>query len=124
MSLNIYEKIYSKLKQIGILDQNGVMQSNYIRFTHVGLMDLNVNRLTDDTIRLNNNIQNVEIKIDPKRKRAEVLKLKNDCEDIHHTVYDANGSYFPAMKNYLNEFLDDWLQNIIDSKYELAEKED
>lgn len=125
MSLNIYEQIYSKLKRIGILDENGVMQPNYMRFTCIGLMDLSVNRLTDNTLVLaHNGIQNVEIKIDPKRKRVEALTFQNDHAGIYQKVYNDEGSYSPVMKNYLNEFLDSWLQNIIDAGYVLAEKED
>ena len=121
--MNIYEKIYSKLKRIGILDENGVMKSNCMRFACIGLMDLSVNLLTDNTIALTHNgIKSVEIKIDLKRKRAEALTLKN--AGVYQKVYSNDGSYSPVLKNDLNIILDDWLSNIIDSGYELKEKED
>lgn len=115
--------IYSKLKRIGILDENGVIQSNYIRFTRIGLMDLSVNRLTDNTITLaHNGIQNVEIKIDTKRKQAEALTLKN--AGVYQKVYNNDGSYYPVLKKDFNEFLNEWLSNIITAGYVLSEKED
>jgi hypothetical protein len=38
-------------------------------------------------------------------------------------VYPEPGKYYPKLKRELNDFLIDWLQNIIDAQYQLAEKE-
>lgn len=132
MSLDVYEKIYSKLKRIGILDENGVMQHAYMKFTSPGLMDLNVDKLTEDTIALaHNGIQNgdvmcdpdMEVKIYPDQKMAEALTFQNDYLGTYQEVYPEPGKYYPTLKKELNDFLDEWLSNIIEANYELAEKE-
>jgi hypothetical protein len=55
MRRNVYEMIFARLQQIGILDENGMMQADYLKFKSPGLMDLNVDRLTGDTIALAHN---------------------------------------------------------------------
>jgi uncharacterized protein YqiB (DUF1249 family) len=132
MSKTIYESIYSKLQQIGILDENGIMKAEYYKFKCDGLMDLNVDNLLQNRIALaHNGIQNgdvmsdpdVEVMIYPEKREAEALTFQNDYVGIYQVVYPEPGKYYPKLKRELNDFLNDWLQNIIDAKYQLSEKD-
>jgi uncharacterized protein YqiB (DUF1249 family) len=68
-------------------------------------------------------LPDVEVQIYPDRKMAEALTFQNDYLGIYQVVYPAPGKYYPKIKKELNEFLNKWLQNIIDAQYQLAEKE-
>ena len=58
--------IYEKLKQIGILDESGIMQAEYLKFKCEGLMDLNVDNLLNNRIALaHNGLQNGDVMSDP-----------------------------------------------------------
>jgi uncharacterized protein YqiB (DUF1249 family) len=54
---------------------------------------------------------------------AEALSFQNDYLGIYQVVYPEPGKYYPELKKELNEFLNEWLQNIINTQYQLAEKE-
>jgi uncharacterized protein YqiB (DUF1249 family) len=132
MKKSVYEMIYKKLQPIGILGESGKMEAEYMKFKCDGLMDLNVDNLLHDKIALaHNGIQNgdvmsdpdVEVQIYPDQKMAEALTFQNDYLGIYQEVYPEPGKYHPKLKKGLNEFLNDWLQNIIDAQYQLAEKE-
>ena len=133
MRRNIYEMIFARLQQIGILDENGEIKADYLKFQSPGLMDLNVDKLTEDTIALaHNGIQNgdvmadpdVEVKIYPALKAAEALTFQNDYLGIFQEVYPEPGKFYPKLKKELNEFLSDWLKNMIEvQKYELVEED-
>jgi len=132
MKKSVYEMIYDKLQNIGILDESGIMQVEYLKFKCEGLMDLNVDNLLDNRIALaHNGIQNgdvmsdpdMEVRIYPDQKMAEALSFQNDYVGIYHVVYPEPGKYYPKLKKELNEFLNDWLQNIIDAQYQLTETE-
>jgi uncharacterized protein YqiB (DUF1249 family) len=96
-------------------------------------MDLNVDRLSKDTIALaHNGIQNgdvmadpdVQVKIYPEMKAAEALTFQNDYLGIYQEVYPEPGKYYPKLKKELNEFLSDWLKTMIEvQKYQLVEEE-
>ena len=133
MRENIYKSIYSKLQQIGILDESGKMQADYMKFKCDGLMDLNVDNLLNNRIALaHNGIQNgdvmsdpdVEVQIYPDQKMAEATTFQNDYLGIYQEVYPEPGKYYPKLKKELNEFLNQWLQNMIEAGYELSEKEE
>jgi uncharacterized protein YqiB (DUF1249 family) len=132
MQRNIYEMIYARLQQMEIIDENGIMQADYMKFTSPGLMDLNVDRLTSDTIALaHNGKQNgdvmadpdVEVRINREGRMAEALTFQNDYLGIYQEVYPEPGKYHPKLKKELNEFLNEWLQNMIDSGYVKVEEE-
>lgn len=117
--------------EFGILDENGIRQKNFWEFKADGLMDLNVDKLTKNTIVLaHNGVQNgdvmadpdMEIRIYPGLKEAEALAFQNDYLGIYQEVY-TDGKCNAKIKKDLNEFLADWLQNIIDCEYKLVEKE-
>jgi hypothetical protein len=66
MKWTVYEMIYARLQQLKILDENGKMQAEYMKFKSEGLMDLNVDNLTNDMIALaHNGIQNGDVMADP-----------------------------------------------------------
>jgi uncharacterized protein YqiB (DUF1249 family) len=132
MRRTVYESIFSRLKQIGIIDKSGKMQAAYMKFKSPGSMDLNVDNLLNNRIALaHNGLQNgdvmadpdVEVQIYPDQKMAEALTFQNDYLGIYQEVYPEPGKFYPKLKKDLNVFLDDWLCNMIEAKYELAEKE-
>jgi uncharacterized protein YqiB (DUF1249 family) len=132
MTKNVYESIFTKLQTLGILDENGKMQAEYMKFKSSGLMDLNVDNLTNDMIALaHNGIQNgdvmadpdVQVQIYPGSKTAEALTFQNDYLGIYQEVYD-DGKCNESLKKDLNEFLNDWLKTITEvQEYHLAETE-
>lgn len=133
MSKNVYNSIFQKMKQIGILNKEGIMEAEYLKFTSNGLMDLNVDNLLHNHIALaHNGLQNgdvmrdpdVEVQIYPEKQQAEALTFQNDYLGIYQVVYPEPGKYYPKLKKELNDFLNDWLQNIIDAQYQLMETED
>jgi uncharacterized protein YqiB (DUF1249 family) len=78
----VYEMIYARLQQLGIIDESGKMKANYMKFISSGLMPLNVDMLISDTIALVHNGKHngdvmsdpdMEIKIYPEMKMAEAL---------------------------------------------------
>jgi len=133
MRRNVFEMIYARLQQIGILNEDGEMKAEYMKFQSPGLMDLNVDRLTGDTIALaHNGKQNgdvmadpdVEVRINREGKMAEALTFQNDYLGIFQQVYPEPGKYYPKLKKELNAFLNDWLKNMIEvQKYQLAEED-
>ena len=133
MREKVFKAIFSKLQQIGILDESGIMQAEYMKFKCDGLMDLNVDNLLNNRIALaHNGVQNgdvmsdpdVEVRIYPDPKMAEALTFQNDYLGIYQEVYPEPRKYYPKLKKDLNEFLNEWLQNIIDAQYQLAGSEE
>jgi hypothetical protein len=58
--------IYARLQQMGIIDESGKVQADYIKFVNSGLMPLNVDKLTSYTIALaHNGKQNEDVMADP-----------------------------------------------------------
>ncbi len=129
----MYNSIFLRLKQIGILSEKGRMQPRYIKFTAPGLMDLNVDKLSASIIALaHNGLLNrdvmsdpdVEVKIYREKEEVEALSFQNDYFGIYQQVYPDGGGSYAKLKKDLNIFLDDWLSNMIDAKYVLTETED
>ena len=133
MRRTVFEMIYSRLQQMGIIDKNGKMLADYMKFKAPGLMDLNVDNLLNNTIALaHNGKQNgdvmsdpdMEVRIYPENKSAEALTFQNDYLGIYQQVYPEPGKYYPKLKKDLNEFLNDWLKNMIEVQgYQLAEED-
>lgn len=62
----VYEMIYARLQQMGIIDKFEEMQADYMMFVSPGLILLNVDKLTLDIISLAyNGKQNVDVMADP-----------------------------------------------------------
>lgn len=127
---NVYEMIFSRLQQMGIIDENGEMRVDYLKFQSKGFMDLNVDRLWNDHIAIAHNyIQNgdvmadpdMEIRIFPQLKMAEAMTFRNDGMRINQEVYLEDGRFYPRLKKELNPFLNSWLKRMIeDQKYTLV----
>jgi len=104
-----------------------------MKFVSSGLMPLNVDKLTYDTIALaHNGKQNgdvmadpdMEVRIYPDLKMAEALTFRNDYMGIYQEVYPEPGKYYPKLKKELNEFLNNWLKTMIEiQEYQLAAEE-
>lgn len=132
MTKNVYNSIYLKLQKIGILNEKGRMQHRFLKFKASGLMDLNCDKLSVNIIALaHNGVLNgdvmadpdVEIKIYPEKQEVEPLSFQNDYLGIYQSVYDSDKCN-TKLKKDIAIFLDDWLSNIINCEYTLAEKED
>ncbi len=131
--MNVHERIFKRLQQLKILDENGIMKASYMMFTSEGLMDLHVDNLLNNTISLaHNGKQNgdimcdpdVQVWIHPDHKEAEAMTFQNDYLGIYQEVYPEPGKYRPKLKKDLNDFLADWLKTIIEvQQYTLAETE-
>ena len=123
MRRTVYEMIFARLQQMGIIDESGKMQADYMKFVSSSLMPLNVNKLTSDTIALaHNGKQNgdvmadpdMEVRIYPDLKMAEALTFRNDYMGIYQEVYPEPEKYYPKLKKELNEFLNNWLKTMIE----------
>jgi uncharacterized protein YqiB (DUF1249 family) len=133
MRRTVYEMIFARLQQMGIIDESGKIQADYMKFVSSGLMPLNVDKLTYDTIALaHNGKQNgdvmadpdMEVRIYPDLKMAEALTFRNDYMGIYQEVYPEPGKYYPKLKKELNEFLNNWLKTMIEiQEYQLAAEE-
>lgn len=134
MRRSVHEMIFARLQALGILDENGVMKADYMKFKSPGLMDLNVDNLLYNKIALaHNGKQNgdvmadpdMEVLIHPNLKAAEALTFKNDYLGIFQEVYPEPGKYYPKLKKELNIFLNDWLKTMIEvQKYKLAHEDE
>jgi uncharacterized protein YqiB (DUF1249 family) len=134
----VYEMIYSRLQQMGIIDENGIMQAGYMKFESRGLMPLSVDNLYiekgNQVISIaHNGKQNgdvmadpdMQIKIIPEMKMAEALTFQNDYMGIFQEVYPEPGKFYPKLKKELNAFLNSWLRRMIeDQKYVLVSTEE
>jgi uncharacterized protein YqiB (DUF1249 family) len=130
---NVYEMIFSRLQQMGILDENGEMRVASMKFKSPGLMDLSVYRIWNDQIAIahygtqNGDLMadpDMEIQIFPKQKTAQALTYQNDYLGRYEKVYPEPGMYIPQLKKGLNRFLNEWLKRMIeDQKYTLEETE-
>jgi phosphoribosylaminoimidazole-succinocarboxamide synthase len=137
MTKTIYNKIFDKLQKIGILNADGKMEHGYMKFKAPGFMDLSVDRLRnlDASQRISlahNGIQNGDVMADPDMeiairctaKEAEALTFQNDYMGVYQEVYPEPGKVRPALKKDLNDFLNQWLTNIIDQGHTLEETRD
>lgn len=131
MDRKIYKEIFSRLHTLGIIDESGIMKASYMKFISPGLMDLHVDKLTENTIALaHNGIQNGDVMADPDmqvwihadHKEAETLTFQNDYLGVYQEVYPEPGKFNPKLKKELNVFLADWLTNIINAEYKLVEQ--
>jgi uncharacterized protein YqiB (DUF1249 family) len=131
--IKIQQKIFAQLLALGIVDENGVVQHQYMKFVSPGLMDLNVDRLDNTIIAIaHNTVQNGDVMADPDMqvvifpqiRCAEALSFQNDFLGIYQQVYDGE-NVDSKLRKELNIFLNDWLNTVIELQgYTLAETED
>jgi len=117
----IYERIFEKLKQLGILD----VKQHGKRIVE-GYMPLSVDQLgTNHYAIAHNYIQNgdvmadpdMEIRVFPEQNMAEALSFQQDNLGIYRTVYPNPKMVNPMAKKDLNAFLDQWLTNLINQGF-------
>lgn len=48
---------------------------------------------------------------------VEVLTFQQDNMGIYQQVYLDDGSFYPKLKNELNDFLNFWLKNLIEQGF-------
>lgn len=138
MRRTVYELIFEKLQKMGILDENGKMPCEYMKFKSGGYMDLSVDNLTDNMIALSHyGTQNgdsmadpdMQILVHPELKMAEALTYQNDYLPFEklrfQQVYierDGKKLVNTRLKTELNSFLNTWLNNIRSQGFKLSEK--
>lgn len=137
----IYETSYDRLERIGILAALTASNSGYVKMSVPGFMDLHVDLLRKQGDRVivslrHSYVQNgdsmadpdMEVAIIPSMKMAEALTFQQDgvprLGTIYQQVYPEPGKVNPRLKHELNQFLAQWLQNIIQQGHKaVAEKE-
>ena len=111
----IYEDIYKKLDKLEILDV-----TEYERRTNEGYMDLNIDRLNENTWTLSHNFEmngdlvpdpDMKVKVYPDGKMAEALTFQDQFG--YRAVYPEPGKIDLRAKKELNEFLNQWLSNLL-----------
>jgi uncharacterized protein YqiB (DUF1249 family) len=65
----------------------------------------------------------MELRINTEGHMAEALSYQNDYMGVYQVVYPEPRKYYPRLKKELNEFLNDWLKNMLEVKYQLVEEE-
>lgn len=129
MRATIYETIYRKLEKIGIIRDRKLAFSKYLKLKSGGFMDLNIDELneTDDSITIsmahNHEVNgdlvsdpDMELRIYPDCKMAEALTLQDSFG--YKMVYPEEGKVYPRVKKELNQFLNQWLTNLINQGFE------
>jgi uncharacterized protein YqiB (DUF1249 family) len=120
-----YEQIYKKLYQIAP-KLDGVEEGEALKLKSAGYMDLNIDVLYRDeaknttTIALSHYYKHhsgdmiadpdMEVKIHHNLKMAEALSYQDSFG--YRQVYPKEGFVDPAAKKDLNQFLNQWLNNI------------
>lgn len=117
----IYDRIYKKLEQLGILEIE-----QYGKKIVEGFMPLSVDKLGKNRYAIAHNfIQNgdvmadpdMEIRVDRENRVAEALTFQQDSVGMYQTVYPQPEKVDMKAKKELNEFLDQWLTNLINQGF-------
>ncbi len=117
----IYEKIYQKLDTLGIFK----VETN-IHLESSGLMDLVIEKLGDNHYLLTHYYDfngdlcpdpDMEIRVFPEMKTAEALSVQ-DCFG-YRCVYPEPDTVNARAKVELNQFLDYWLNNLINQGFKV-----
>ena len=119
--------------KLRIINQDGSLKfDEYLKLKSGGFMDLNIDHLShkdneNSTVIsiAHNYIQegdvmadpDMEIRIIPKMKMIEALTFQQDNMGIYQQVYLEDGSFYPTLKNELNNFLNSWLKNLIEQGF-------
>lgn len=124
MSKNIHETIYDRLQRLFPGLEN--YQGDYLKLSAPGYMDLHIDILRRERSRTvislaHNGRQNgdvmadpdMEVAIVPSMRMAEALSYQNDFIGVYQRVYPAPGKVDVAAKRKLNQFLADWLSNLL-----------
>jgi uncharacterized protein YqiB (DUF1249 family) len=123
---DIYERIWHKLEKI--LGDLKVLPE-YRKFKAKGFMDLGFDNLGGNRIALSHYYEDssgdmipdpdMEILLHPDTKTAEALTYNDSC--LYRMVYPREGCVNPKAKKDLNDFLDQWLSNILQQGFKPAQ---
>jgi uncharacterized protein YqiB (DUF1249 family) len=123
---NIYERIWDKLEKI-LGDLTSLPE--YRKFKAEGFMDLGFDNLGGNRIALSHYYEDpsgdmipdpdMEILLHPDTKMAEALTYKDSF--LYREVYPREGCVNPKAKKDLNDFLDQWLSNILQQGFKPAQ---
>jgi len=135
MRKTVYETMFSKMQQIGIIDAAGTPATidGYLKLENDPYMPLSVDWLPSEkegTHRISmahNHILNgdvmadpdMEIRIYPDLRAAEALSYQQDGLGIYQVVFPEPGQVYPKVKKELNTFLNRWLSNLIDQGFKV-----
>lgn len=128
MANSIFRMIYARLQQV--LPGIDTMNADYVKLSAPGYMDLHVDVLRREGSRVvvslrHSYVQNgdsmadpdMEVAIVPSMKMAEALTLQQDgvprVGTVYQRVYPEPGKVDLRLKRELNQFLAQWLANII-----------
>jgi len=132
MSKSIYENNYDKMVNLGIITEEGQPTfKEYKKMQSENFMDLNLDVLsisnTETIVSMAHNFvqegdvmadPDMEIRIIPDKHMIEALSFRQDNGGIYYRVYSDDGTLVnPALKDDLNSFLGQWLQNLIDQGF-------
>lgn len=126
MSITKFQNIYSKLDNVLNLSELLKHKSGFsIKLKCSGYMDLSVEILekNPEFIRIslthygeqNGDLMadpDMEVKIYPQHKLAEALSYQNDYIGVYQVVYPEPNKVYPRLKQELNIFLTQWLNNL------------
>jgi uncharacterized protein YqiB (DUF1249 family) len=127
----IYEKNYALLERIGILPVILTDDVDYMKMTSDGYMDLSVDSIGENRIAIAHNyIQNgdvmaapdMEIKVFPDLKQVEAMTYQLDSMGVFQQVYLEDGRFYPKLKTQLNQFLNQWLMNLVEQGHVVTEQ--
>ena len=133
---SMYEKNFDRLVKIGLITEDGKQRFEYnAKLKSGAYMDLSIDYIecaadtTEYTISLAHNYEqngdimadpDMEIRINPVNKTVEALTFQQDNLGIYQRVYVSKNSFYPKLKDQLNSFLSQWLQNLINQGFVLA----
>ena len=133
--LNLPCENYQKLKTIAeeILEE----RCTYMKLRSAGFMDLVIERLDESRISLSHYyVQNgdlmadpdMELIIDKEKEAVYAATFQQDNLGIYHIAYNEGEVIDEDMAEELNEFLDEWLSNLLVKEYaaepRLSEEDD
>jgi uncharacterized protein YqiB (DUF1249 family) len=123
---NIYERIWDKLEKI-LGDLTALPE--YHKFKAQGFMDLGFDNLGGNRIALSHYYEDssgdmipdpdMEILLHPDTRTAEALTYNDSF--LYREVYPREGRVNPKAKKDLNDFLDQWLSNILQQGFKPAQ---
>ena len=126
--MNLNSEIYERVGELGIIEK--LEKNHYIRLQREGLMDLHIDKLTDNGTTLifsmaHNGIQNGDVMADPDMeiaynrtaRMASALSFQNDYIGMYTNAEKPEDAYS------MNDFLNGWLKEIKNNNYEIVQIE-
>lgn len=140
MRKTIYETNYNRLVKLGVISKDGAIPNQCRRSQVAGLMDWVVERLphldgasgNDEGIAValaHYFEQNGDpckgpemvVLIYPSQRMAEAFTFEMSIPPIYQQVFPEPGKLYPRLRTELNEFLRQWLNNLIAQQHSVSE---